>query len=97
MSVVDTLSKIRRPRLLIRAARIGVAAYARERDLRRLLHAVRAPAPERALDRLVELESAFEASRLEGDAAYSVSRHVEVLSALMAEARALTRKGLHAV
>lgn len=97
MFALNNLSSTRRPRLLIRAARIGVAAYARERDLRRLLQSLRAPTPERALDRLVEIEESYEVCRRDGDAGYSVSRHVEVLSAIMAEARALAAGPVGAV
>ena len=37
------LADLRRPRLLIRAARFGVADYKRERDLRRLIKRPTAP------------------------------------------------------
>jgi len=89
--VTALLAALRRPRLLIRAARFGLAEYNRERDLRRLMRLPVAPSPARAVDSLIAEEARLEAIRLAGEASYSVARHVEVLIALMAEARLLPR------
>jgi len=83
------LANLRRPRLLIRAARCGLGDYRRERDLRRLIDGV-AP-PERSLTRLICEEERIEAIRRSGDASYSVAHHIEVLIALMGEVRLLPR------
>lgn len=83
------LANLRRPALLIRAARFGLTDYRRDRDLRRLI-AVVLP-PERSMALLFELEERLEETRKCGDAAYSVNRHIDVLIALMAEARMLPR------
>lgn len=80
------LSDIRRPRLLMRAARLGLTEYRRERDLRRLVGDQR---PERAVRALLWEENQLEDRRRSGDATYSVTHHVEVLIALMAEVRLL--------
>jgi len=94
MTDVSTLlASLRRPRLLIRAARIGLADYNRERDLKRLMRLPAAPGPKLALDRLIGEEAEMEARRKTGGAAYSPARHVEILIALMAEARLLPRPG----
>ena len=85
------LDTLRRPRLLIRAARAGQTEYNRNRDLKRLMRGDAPPAPARALARLMDLEAELEATRRAGDAAYSLGRHVEILIALMAEARLLRR------
>ena len=85
------LDALRRPRLLIRAARAGQMEYNRNRDLKRLMRADAPPAPARALARLMDLEAELEETRQAGDAAYSLGRHVEILIALMAEARLLRR------
>ena len=87
--IMQLLSSLRRPRLLIRAARFGIADYNRERDLKRLIREPSAPAPERALTRLMSEEAHLEENRTNGDASYSVARHVDILIALMAEARLL--------
>lgn len=81
------LSSLRRPRLLIRAARFGLADYRRERDLARLVGGAQAPSPAPALSALLEQEDRLEQTRRRGEAAYSIARHVEVLIALMSEAR----------
>lgn len=83
------VSALRRPRLLVRAARLGLQDYDRERDLRRLMHSQSTPSPERAVSRLIEEEQLLETTRVGGEASYSVLRHVEVLIALMAEVRLL--------
>ncbi|MEM0949513.1 MAG: DUF6477 family protein [Pseudomonadota bacterium] len=90
MSDLRTLvSALRRPRLLVRAARIGLQDYDRDRDLRRLMQTQKVPTPERAVSRLIEEENMLETTRVGGDASYSVLRHVEILIALMAEVRLL--------
>jgi hypothetical protein len=79
------LAKLRRPRLLIRAARFGLSHYRRERDLRRLIELP--AAPELAFDRLMRAEGKLEENRQNGNAAYSVADHIEVLIALLAESK----------
>ncbi len=83
------LNDLRRPRLLIRAARFGVQEYRRERDLKRLIDT--ALAPEKAVPRLMHEEEMLEDARRDGNAAYSVARHIDVLIALLAETRLLPR------
>ncbi len=89
---LDLLKTLRRPRLLIRAARFGIVDYNRDRDLKRLMKSASTPTPTRAVDSLMEEEARLEQIRKTGDGTYSVSRHVEVLIALMAEARLLPHK-----
>jgi len=84
-----TLAGLRRPRLMVRAARFGLADYRRDRDLARLLQGCRPGSPAAVIDRLIELEERMEARRRAADAGYSYARHIELLIALMAEARAL--------
>ena len=82
------LAALRRPRLLIRAARFGLADYRRARDLKRLLGLWPLPAPQLVFMALIEAEQRQEDRRAAGAAEYSVTRHVELLIALMAEALA---------
>lgn len=89
--IMRLFAALRRPRLMIRAARLGISDYRRERDLRRLLGFSASPTPEQALPALMEAEAEAEAIRAAGDATYSVTRHVDLLIAMMAEARMLTR------
>lgn len=83
------IAGLRRPKLLVRAARAGVPDYSRERDLCRLTGSSQPPSPARAVKCLLAEEDALEAVRKNGSGAYSPARHVELLIALMAEARAL--------
>lgn len=85
------LAELRRPRLLIRAARFGIADYRRDRDLRRLIGIAAPASPDRTLPRLLSEEEKLEQTRKAGDASYSLTRHIELLIALMAEARLLPR------
>lgn len=89
---MTVLNALRRPRLLIRAARFGLTDYRRDRDLSRLMRSATPPTPGKALGVLIEQEELLEATRRAGDATYSISRHVEVLIAMMAEARLLPRQ-----
>lgn len=92
MSDLRTLvSSLRRPRLLIRAARIGLSDYKRERDLCRIVGQPAPPAPPSAVRALLDREAAIEENRVRGSATYSVMQHVDVMIALMAETRALPR------
>ena len=84
------LADLRRPRLLIRAAKLGLTDYRRDRDLRRLIDT--AVSPDRALPRLLTEEQRMEEDRRAGSAAYSIGRHIEVLIALMGEVRLLPRE-----
>ncbi|MCI2398415.1 DUF6477 family protein [Aliiroseovarius subalbicans] len=93
MTDVNTiLTNLRRPRLLIRAARFGQGDYNRDRDLKRLMKLPATPTPARAVDGLIAEEARLEETRKAGEASYSIARHVEVLIALIAEARFLPRK-----
>lgn len=81
------LAAIRRPRLLIRAAHFGLSDYRRNRDLPRVTRQAVAPSPERALATLMEEEERLDTSRRNEEAGYSLARHIDVLIALISEAR----------
>lgn len=88
------LTARRRPRLLLRTARHGTTEYLRDTDLRRILRLPATPAPGIAtLRHLMELEEGCEALRTrpphEVGNPWRAARHVEVLIALIAEARLL--------
>lgn len=92
-NALKALKSLRRPRLLIRAARFGIADYNRDRDLKRLMRVVAPPPPAKALDGLLVAEAEAEQNRTSGAAGYSVARHVELLIALMAESLLVSSKG----
>ncbi|WP_392664019.1 DUF6477 family protein [Amaricoccus sp. B4] len=85
--LANLLGGLRRPKILIRAARAGVSDYRRDRDLKRLFRNLRGTAPHQVMVTLIAEESRLESCRAAGDATYSVQRHVGVLTALIAEAR----------
>jgi hypothetical protein len=94
LNALAELTSLRRPRLMLRTARYGTLDYVRETDLRRILRLPATPAPGVAsLRQLMELESRHEAMRLrpphEIGNPWRAARHIEVLIALIAEARLL--------
>ena len=88
-NITQILSNLHRPRLLVRAARFGLPDYNRNRDLKRVMKFGTTPTPLRAVKCLMAEEAALEETRKTGGNDYRVGRHVEVLIALMAEARLL--------
>lgn len=87
--ILSMLNALRRPRILIRAARHGAQDYNRDRHLQRILGYGSLPRHAAAVMRLIEVEAQVNDQRLAGDAAYSVTRHLDLLIALMGEARLL--------
>lgn len=87
--ILTMLSELRRPRLLIRAARFGAEEYKREAHLPRLLGGGRAKSAGQAIMQLLDIERQLEEKRRANDGNYRVARHVSVLIAIMGEARAL--------
>ena len=85
--MTDRLKDLRRPRLLIRAARFGLTTYRRDRALKRLIPSERKPTPARAVEVLLDQEAEVEANRTSHYATYKVAEHVGILIALMAEAQ----------
>lgn len=88
--ILSTLSDLRRPRLLVRAARFALDSYDRQRDLGRVLGRASLPGPAAVLDALCHSEAEHEQARRRRDATYDAGLHVELLAAIMAEARLLS-------
>ncbi|MBE1282300.1 MAG: hypothetical protein GJ676_03215 [Rhodobacteraceae bacterium] len=87
--LLTMLTTLRRPRLLIRAARIGSQDYKRDRHLQRLLGYGNLPRPAAALMKLMELEREMDEARKKDEAGYSLPRHLDLLIAMMGEAQLL--------
>lgn len=87
--LVARLAELRRPSLLIQAARHGTTDYCRARDLPRLIGEGRTARPDRAIAALMEEEERLETTRRQGEAGYNLVRHIDVMIALMGEARLL--------
>jgi hypothetical protein len=84
MSMLNTL---RRPRLMMRAARIGAEEYRRAVHLPRLLGDKCPARSGNALMQLMDMEAEFEMKRTTGDPGYRLAGHVDVLIAIIGEAR----------
>ncbi|MEL6449716.1 MAG: DUF6477 family protein [Pseudomonadota bacterium] len=87
--ILSMLNTLRRPRLLMRAARIGAEDYRRDAHLPRLLGYGHLPRHGAALMRLVEIEGELNAQRVGDDSSYSLLRHIDILIAIVGEARIL--------
>lgn len=87
--VLTQVSRLKRPTLLVRTARHGIDNYNRVVHLRRMLKDTTIPGPAQAILKLIEVEAVVDAHRVAGRAEYSVARHVELIIALMCEARIL--------
>ena len=87
--LISMLHTLHRPRLLMRAARIGAEQYTRTSHLPRLLGYGVLPRHGAALLKLMEIEAELNSMRKASDAGYSLIRHVDVLIAMVGEARVL--------
>ncbi|MGC3937133.1 DUF6477 family protein [Roseobacter sp. EG26] len=87
--LLSMLHALRRPPLLMRAARIGAEDYRRSVHLPRLLGYGVLPKHGAALLRLMEIEAELNVQRTSGNASYSLIRHVDILIAMVGEARVL--------
>lgn len=92
MSKIHSIaSSLRRPKLLVRAARHGLADYNRRRDLGRLTGQNPRSRSSTIVENLIAQEQQLEAGRQSGDRTYRVAKHIELLVALMAECRLLPK------
>ena len=86
-NIHELLKQLRRPKILVRAAKLALPEYNRDVDLRRITRMARTPTIAVALDKLLQQEDSLESARVSGKAAYDVHRHIQVLTAILAEAR----------
>jgi hypothetical protein len=87
--ILSMLKTLRRPSLLMRAARIGAEDYSRANHLPRILGYGVLPKHGSALMRLMEVEATLNDQRIDGDTSYNLVKHIDVLIALVGEARIL--------
>lgn len=85
MEIQTILAGLRRPKLLIRAARAGVHNYRRSQYVKGIAGANN-KSGKPLLDALLAEEERINECRIEGDASYSIQKHIVVLTALLAEA-----------
>ena len=89
---LSVLKPLQRPRLLVRAAHLGLDDYRRDQSLGRLLPEGASDGVQDTFSALREREAQVDEERRSGGATYSPARHIELLAALILEARLLSRK-----
>ncbi len=89
LDLLGMIATLERPRLLVSAARFGVADYDRAKHLPRLIGAPASPRPGEAIMKLIDLETMLESKRRAKSADYTHAQHVSVMIALLGESRAL--------
>ncbi|MFT4707230.1 MAG: hypothetical protein ACI9PU_001070 [Ascidiaceihabitans sp.] len=87
--ILSILQTLHRPQLLMRAAHIGAVEYKRSAHLPRLLGYGQMPKTTVALLKLIEFEDELNTLRKSGESAYNLVRHIDVLIAIVGEARIL--------
>ncbi len=89
--VLSMMDRLKRPKLLTRAARLGADAYRRESCLPRVLGYGTVPRAAEALLLLMQQEAEMNDKRKAGDTGYSLPLHLDLLIAMVGEARLLRR------
>jgi len=84
--IVSIIATLKRPKLLMQAARVGAADYKRK-NLKRIFGTGDLPGHGQALVWLMDIEAQMNEQRQSGAAWYSPSRHIEVMVALLGEMR----------
>lgn len=79
------LSNLKRPKILIKAAKIASQTYRRSRDLSRILGYSHPTLDSSIHQQIFDLEHSINQKRRLGDASYDLKTHVQVLGALLAE------------
>lgn len=79
------IAELRRPKLLIRAARAGMHEYRRSRDLKGVSGVKPSTSGAQLIDLLLEEELRLDEDRTQGSAAYNLRKHIRVLTALLVE------------
>jgi hypothetical protein len=92
MNNETALEHLKRPGTLVTAARYGLSIYRRKRDLRHLTPRSHIGNVQQVVATLIDVEDDAEMSRKSGDASYNVGRHIELLTALIAEAALLPKR-----
>ncbi len=87
--ILDTLNKIKRPKLLMQAARFGVPEYKRKLHLPLVLGPIHPSDCTNILAKLMRVEQDWNEKRRDNCASYSFVDHVDVLIAILAEAHHL--------
>jgi Family of unknown function (DUF6477) len=90
--LIENIFPMSRPRILAESARFGARRYRRGRDLPGAVPGLLASGSNAILPRLIDEERRCEEARIGRSAAYRPALHVQILSALLAEASARQAK-----
>ena len=90
LDIHSLMKNLKRPKILVQAARFGLDDFKRHAELQRLLKRDQVPTPSRAIIELIDLENEINARRVSHDATYQLAEHINVLTAIMSEQRLLT-------
>jgi hypothetical protein len=85
--IQSQIRQLKRPGLLVQAARFGLDGFRRSRDMARLLPDAAHVSCGAALMALLEAERQENDARTAHSAHYALIRHIQLLTAIMAEAR----------
>jgi hypothetical protein len=89
MDALQQMNRLKRPAILVRAAKEGALAYRRTSHLKRFFGEGAPGHSTDVLTKLLDLEDQSNDQRMAETADYSVTRHVDILIALVGEAQIL--------
>ena len=87
MDILQRMDHLKRPPILVRAAKEGALRYQRRAHLKRFFGETPPTQSKDVLGQLLRLEDQSNDQRLAETADYSVTRHVDILIALIGEAQ----------
>lgn len=84
--ISNSLLHLKRPNILVRAARVALNNFQRDATLTRIFGYVPAGPSQDLISDLIEREGQINTQRKSGDVTYNIARHITVLTALISEA-----------
>jgi len=94
MYSTEIFQKILRPKILMQAAKIGLETYRRDTDLKKILGAYTAKNDAQIISQLSDREIELEQARKNGNAAYDMNKHIQIMTALLQELYLLPKSKL---
>lgn len=85
MYPTQIFQKILRPKILMQAAKIGLQTYRRETDLKKILGSRGTSDQNQIISQLSDREIELEEARKNGNAAYDMNKHIQIMTALLQE------------
>lgn len=87
--ILQDVAALKRPSMLVRAAKEGALGYRREAHLRRYFGEQQQQCGADLLSKIMRLETEQNVQRKTAQAEYSITQHVDILIALVGEAQIL--------